>query len=78
MNELEVIREIVQDVLNYPAEKITEDTNLVDDIGADSLDLFQIITAIEDHYGIELDMDHADKIKTVGDAVEEIRALLKA
>ena len=52
---------------------ITEDTTFVDDLGADSLDIFQIIMGIEETFDIEIDNDDAEKIATVGDAVEQIK-----
>ena len=55
------------------ADDITEDTTFVDDLGADSLDIFQIIMGIEETFDIEIDNDDAEKIATVGDAVEQIK-----
>ena len=51
----------------------TEDTTFVDDLGADSLDIFQIIMGIEETFDIEIDNDDAEQISTVGDAVEQIK-----
>ena len=55
------------------SDEITEDTTFVDDLGADSLDIFQIIMGIEETYDIEIDNEEAEKIVTVGDAVEQIK-----
>ena len=52
--ELEKIKAIIAEVLNIDADSITEDTTFVDDLGADSLDIFQIIMGIEEEYDIEL------------------------
>ena len=71
--EFEKLKEIIADVLNVNADEITEDTTFVDDLGADSLDIFQIIMGIEETYDIEIDNDEAEKIVTVGDAVEQIK-----
>ena len=71
--ELEKLKEIIADVLNVDADDITEDTTFVDDLGADSLDIFQIIMGIEETFDIEIDNDDAEKIATVGDAVEQIK-----
>ena len=71
--EFEKLKEIIADVLNVNADEITEDTTFVDDLGADSLDIFQIIMGIEETYDIEIDNEEAEKIVTVGDAVEQIR-----
>ena len=70
--EFEKLKEIIADVLNVEADDITEDTKFVDDLGADSLDIFQIIMGIEETFDIEIDNDEAEKIATVGDAVEQI------
>ena len=67
------IQEIIADVLNVDADDIKEDTTFVDDLGADSLDIFQIIMGIEEAFDIEIDNDEAEKIVTVGDAVEQIK-----
>ena len=73
--ELEKIKAIIAEVLNIDADSITEDTTFVDDLGADSLDIFQIIMGIEEEYDIELDNESVEQIQTVGDAVEAIRAI---
>ena len=71
--EFEKLKEIIADVLNVEADDITEDTKFVDDLGAGSLDIFQIIMGIEETFDIEIDNDEAEKIATVGDAVEQIK-----
>lgn len=71
--EFEKLKEIIADVLNVNADEITEDTTFVDDLGADSLDIFQIIMGIEETYDIEIANEEAEKIVTVGDAVEQIK-----
>ena len=73
--ELEEIKAIIAEVLNIDADSITEDTTFVDDLGADSLDIFQIIMGIEEEYDIELDNESVEQIQTVGDAVEAIRTI---
>ena len=73
--ELEKIKAIIAEVLNIDADSITEDTTSVDDLGADSLDIFQIIMGIEEEYDIELDNESVEQIQTVGDAVEAIRTI---
>ena len=74
--ELEKLKEIIADVLNVEVNDITEDTTFVDDLGADSLDIFQIIMGIEETFDIEIDNDDAEQISTVGDAVEQIKNCL--
>lgn len=71
--EFEKIQKIIAEVLNVDVQEITMDSTFVDDLGADSLDIFQIIMGIEETFDIEIENDAADNIKTVGDAVEEIK-----
>ena len=71
--EFEKLREIIADVMNIDEKEITEDSSFENDLGADSLDVFQIIMGIEDAFDIEIDNDEAEKIVTVGDAVEQIK-----
>ena len=66
-------RNIIAEVLNVDADEITMDTTFVDDLGADSLDVFQIIMGIEEEFDIEIPSEEAEKIVTVGDAVEQIK-----
>ena len=73
--ELEKLRESIGEVLNIDPDTITADTTFVDDLGADSLDIFQIIMGMEEEYDIELESEAAEQIRTVGDAVEAIRAI---
>ena len=63
-------------MLNVDTEEITMDTTFVDDLGADSLDVFQIIMGIEETFDIEIANEDAEKIATVGDAVEQIKNAL--
>ena len=71
--EFEKLQEIIAEVLNVDPEEITMDTTFVDDLGADSLDVFQIIMGIEEEFDIEISNEAAEKIVTVGDAVEQIK-----
>ena len=71
--EFEKLQEIIAEVLNVDPEEITMDTTFVDDLGADSLDVFQIIMVIEEEFDIEISNEDAEKIVTVGDAVEQIK-----
>ena len=73
--DLEKIKAFIAEVLNIDADSITADTTFVDDLGADSLDIFQIIMGIEEEYDIELENESVEQIQTVGDAVEAIRAI---
>lgn len=71
--ELEMLRQVIAEVLNVDQAEITMDTTFVDDLGADSLDVFQIIMGIEEELDIEVNVEEAEKIVTVGDAVELIK-----
>lgn len=74
--EFDKLKEIIAEVLNVDTEEITMDTTFVDDLGADSLDVFQIIMGIEETFDIEIANEDAEKIATVGDAVEQIKNAL--
>ena len=71
--ELEMLRKVIAEVLNVDQAEITMDTTFVDDLGADSLDVFQIIMGLEEEFDIEIPNEEAEKIVTVGDAVEQIK-----
>ncbi len=71
--EFEKLQQIIADVLSVDLDEITEETTFVDDLGADSLDVFQIIMSVEEEFDIEIPTEEAQKIVTVGDAVEAIR-----
>ncbi|SDZ84243.1 acyl carrier protein [Pseudobutyrivibrio sp. ACV-2] len=71
--EFDLLKEIIAEVLNVDTAEIKESTTFVDDLGADSLDVFQIIMGVEEKLNIEVDTDAAEKLSTVGDAVELIK-----
>ena len=71
--EIEKLQDIIADVLNVQKDEIKPETTFVDDLGADSLDIFQIIMGIEEEFDIEIDNDEAEKIVTVQDAVDQIK-----
>lgn len=74
--EFEKLQQIIAEVLNVEPDEITMDTTFVDDLGADSLDVFQIIMGIEDEFDIEIPNEAAESIVTVADAVEQIKNAL--
>ena len=74
--EFEKLKKIIAEVLNVDEDEITMDTTFVDDLGADSLDVFQIIMGIEEEFDIEIENEEAEKIVTVSDAVEQIKNAL--
>ena len=71
---LEQIKKMVADNLGVEESKITENASFKDDLGADSLDLFELTMAPEDEYGIEIPSEDLEKIVTVGDVVEYVNA----
>ncbi|MGN0321696.1 MAG: acyl carrier protein [Oliverpabstia sp.] len=71
--ELEKLQQIIVDVLNVDASEITMDTTFTDDLGADSLDVFQILMGVEETFDIEIPQEDAERIVTVADAVDAIR-----
>lgn len=74
--EFEKLQQIIAEVLNVEPDEITMDTTFVDDLGADSLDVFQIIMGIEEEFDIEIPNEAAESIVTVADAVEQIKYAL--
>lgn len=75
--EFEKLKKIISEVLNIDEEEITMDTTFVEDLGADSLDIFQIIMGIEEEFDIEIANEEAENIVTVSDAVEQIKNALE-
>lgn len=74
--ELEKLKKVIAEVLNVDPEEITLETTFTDDLGADSLDIFQIVMGIEEEYDIEIPAEEAEKVVTVGDAIELIKNAL--
>ena len=74
--EFEKLKTIIADVLNLDENDIHMDSTFVDDLGADSLDIFQIIMGIEEEFDIEIPNEAAESIVTVADAVEQIKNAL--
>ena len=71
--EFEKIRDIIVEVLNVEESDVKMESTFIDDLGADSLYVFQIIMGLEEEFDIEIPSDEAEKIVTVGDAVEQIK-----
>ncbi|MCI5649814.1 MAG: acyl carrier protein [Fusicatenibacter sp.] len=74
--EFEKLTEIIADVLNVDKDEITLETTFVDDLEADSLDVFQIIMGIEEIFDIDLGSEEAQGLVSVGDAVEQIKKVI--
>ena len=74
--EFDKIKKVIAEVLNVDPEEITMESTFMDDLGADSLDVFQIIMGIEEEFDIEIPNEAAESIVTVADAVEQIKKAL--
>ncbi len=71
--EFEKLKNIIVEVLNVDENEVKMESTFMDDLGADSLDVFQIIMGLEEEFDIEISNEDAEKIVTVGDAVEQIK-----
>lgn len=71
--EFEKLAKIIADVLNVDPNEVTMETTFTDDLGADSLDVFQIVMGIEEVFNIEISAEKAEAISTVAEAVEMIK-----
>lgn len=67
------VRQIIVDQLGVEEEEVTSEASFIDDLGADSLDIVELVMALEEEFGLEIPDDEAEKISTVSDAVEYIR-----
>ncbi|MCL1878249.1 MAG: acyl carrier protein [Defluviitaleaceae bacterium] len=76
--EFEKIRDVIAEQLNKPKNTITPETRFVEDLNADSLDIFQIISELEEIFGMEFSNEDAENIKTVGDAAEYTKKALNS
>lgn len=70
----EKVRDIIVEQLGVDAEEVTMDSSFIDDLGADSLDIVELIMALEEEFDMEIPDEEAEKISTVGDVVEYIKA----
>ncbi|HIG21454.1 MAG: acyl carrier protein [Henriciella sp.] len=70
----ERVKKIVVENLDVEADKVTESASFIDDLGADSLDLVELVMAFEEEFNIEIPDDVQENIRTVGDAVTHIKA----
>ncbi len=71
---LEKMKEIIADQLSVDADTITEATSFKDDLGADSLDLFELVMALEDEYSVEIPADDLQQMATVGDVINYLKS----
>lgn len=77
MENFDKVKDIIVDRLGVDAEKVTQDASFKDDLGADSLDIAELVMELEDEFGTEIPDEEAEKINTVGDAVKYINSLEK-
>ena len=74
MEVLDKVKEIIVEQLGIDEEQITPESNFISDLNADSLDMVELMMALEEEFGIEIPDEEAEKIATVGDAVNFIKA----
>ena len=69
------IKEIVAEQLNYDIDKLTDDTLFVDDLSADSLEIVELVMALENEFDVEIPEDAVEKIKSIGDLADVLSAM---
>ena len=75
---LEEIKELVAETLGTNVEELTEETSFSDDLNADSLDLFEMVMALEDEFQVEIPSEDLERLSTVGDVLEYLEEKCKA
>ena len=71
-NNAQKVRDIIEKELGVEREKLSDDASFIEDLGADSLDIVELVMAFEEEFGVEIPDDAAEKITTVRDAIEYI------
>ena len=71
---LEKLKKIIAEQLNVSEDSVKPETSFNDDLEADSLDLFEVVMAIEDEYNVEIPSEDLEKISTVGDVIDYLKA----
>ena len=74
---LEKIQEMLAEALNVPVEKVTADSKIVEDLGADSLDVVELLSRLEDEYGVTIPDEEVENLITVNDVATQIEKLVK-
>lgn len=75
--ELKVLKKVISEILSVDPEEITEDTTFINDLGADSLDIYQIAMNLEEELDLEIPSEEVELISTVGDAVALLKRMLE-
>ena len=74
---LEKVQALLAEALNLPVEKVTADAKIVEDLGADSLDVVELLSQLEDEFGVVIPDEEVENLVTVGDVASEIEKLVK-
>jgi len=74
MDTFEKVKSIIVERLNVDEKDVTKEASFIDDLGADSLDTVELVMALEEEFGLEIPDEEAEKIVTVGDAVNYIES----
>lgn len=69
---MDKVRDVIVDQLGVELDTVTDDASFIDDLGADSLDIVELVMALEEEFGISIPDEEAENIKTVGDAINYI------
>ncbi len=72
------IKEVIVEQLGVDAERVKSEASFIDDLGADSLDIVELVMAMEEEFGIEIPDEEAEKLKTVNDVVSYLKTKGKA
>jgi acyl carrier protein len=78
MNIEEKVKDIIVEQLNVPAESVSPEASFIDDLGADSLDIVELVMTMEEEFDLEIPDEDAEKIKSVGDVIAYVQAKAKA
>ncbi|ADR36825.1 MULTISPECIES: acyl carrier protein [Oceanithermus] len=73
MDILDKVKAVVVEKLGVEADKVTPEARFIEDLGADSLDIVELVMGLEDEFGLEISDEEAEKIRTVGDAIKFIQ-----
>ena len=68
------VKEIICEQLGVSEEQVTPEASFIEDLGADSLDIVELVMALEEEFGLDIPDEDADKLKTVGDAMEYLKS----